>query len=266
MNTSTKMLKKSESDAATKNFTTKLVSKISNLAIENELLTFPNQPIIWSLVDNSKQGRIYKLNGGKAVIIIGNFEKPLIFIAGDLDRAAFESALSLCPDDAFIYCQPLYHKWFLKIGWQVLSRVQLTYSNALPIALKESMTIKPIDNLELFKQCAWFEKIGERYYGNPQNFFSHGEGYALFNKDQIAAEVYSAFISRDYVEIGIVTHPDFRQQQYAAILSSYYVEKIHKEGKTPIWSCRTSNLGSLKTALKIGFEIDQYYIQLIKNQ
>ena len=94
----------------------KLIDKINNAAIEAEILTFPNQPIVWSIISGSNKGQIYELSNGKAVVTIANFKEPLIFMAGELDEKSFEVILKLCPEDAFVYYAKQYHKLFLALN------------------------------------------------------------------------------------------------------------------------------------------------------
>ncbi len=182
----------------------KLVEKIKNSTPIAELQTFLNQPVIWSLVKGHNSGKIYELFKGKAVIIVENDVNPFLFIAGELDKTAFIDAIKLCPENSFIYCSPTYHKWFMEKNWQLLLRVKLRYNNFLSANWQETLQIKPINNLEIFEQCYWFEKVSKKL-GSAENFLKFDQGYALCNNEQIMAEVYSNYCGKEYYSYSLQT-------------------------------------------------------------
>ena len=53
------------------------------------------------------------------------------------------------------------------------------------------------------------------------------------------------------------THEDYRGKGLAAVLSDRMCEHILEVGKKPVWAHSSSNLGSMKTALKCGFVQDK---------
>ena len=62
------------------------------------------------------------------------------------------------------------------------------------------------------------------------------------------------FLNDKFAMIGINTLPEYRKKGYAKTLVSAIIASILKQDKFPLWSCAEGNIGSVKTALSVGFE------------
>lgn len=112
------------------------------------------------------------------------------------------------------------------------------------------------------KNCQDFKEQLERY-GSTENFFKSCSAYALCVEKEILSEAYTIFKGKEYAEISVITNPKYLNHEYAATITSFLIQKIQSDGMIPVWSCDANNYLSIKTALKIGFNIDRYYIQMI---
>lgn len=56
-----------------------------------------------------------------------------------------------------------------------------------------------------------------------------------------------------YVDLGVTTHEEFRNQDYATSAAAIVAEEARKRGRTPVWSCGAHNEASLRIAEKLGF-------------
>lgn len=62
------------------------------------------------------------------------------------------------------------------------------------------------------------------------------------------------FAMPGYREVsGVCSHPDFRGQGLAAALSSFVIDRIEEEGRTPFLHAYADNDGALKLYAKLGF-------------
>jgi GNAT superfamily N-acetyltransferase len=66
-----------------------------------------------------------------------------------------------------------------------------------------------------------------------------------------------------YVDIGVTTHEDMRNQGYASAAAAIVIEEIRKRGRTPVWSCGARNEPSLRIAQKLGFRETSRRLYLI---
>ena len=228
-----------------------------------EIKDFPNQGIIWSILNGGKNGKCIEL-AKNAWIILENIFDPFVFLAGTITKDVVEVVLSLVADRTFpmIYCHPIYHPLFLERGWDYHMRIELTLNDFKKTPLQENLVVKRIDQLDLFKKCFWYKEISE-LYGSPETFINSGVvGYALCLDDQVLSETY-AMIGNGYAEIGVVTHVEHRHKGYASQIVTALIEECQQLGITPMWSCNMNNRASLHTALGLGFLPSGYHAFMV---
>jgi GNAT superfamily N-acetyltransferase len=199
-------------------------------------------------------------------MLLENDDDPFVFIAGNITKQALQEAISFLQiyESPTIYCQPVYHSLFLERGFDLLLRVELTMKPELLTSIaarSHNKDIRPIDNTDLLKKCLWYEKI-VAIYGSDKNFLQYGTGYAYVEEGVVLSEAYAS-IGRGYAEIAIATHPDHRGKGLAAHPLLPLFKKCAVENLIPIWSCQLDNRSSLKAALKLGFEMDRYYVAIV---
>lgn len=102
-------------------------------------------------------------------------------------------------------------------------------------------------------------------WASPEQFLKEGFGYIALDQGQVCAVSFSAAVSSDEIDIGVETHEDYRGKGLAAVLSDRMCEHILEVGKNPVWAHSSSNLGSMKTALKCGFVQDKINTVIRKN-
>jgi len=61
-------------------------------------------------------------------------------------------------------------------------------------------------------------------------------------------------ISPGYADIGVATHPDWRGRGYGTSVASCVTAAVIEDGRTPVWSCGSTNLASMAIARRLGFE------------
>jgi RimJ/RimL family protein N-acetyltransferase len=66
-----------------------------------------------------------------------------------------------------------------------------------------------------------------------------------------------------YVDIGVTTHEEFRNQGYATSAAAIVAAEVRKRGRTPVWSCGIHNEPSLRIAEKLGMRETSRRIYLI---
>lgn len=66
-----------------------------------------------------------------------------------------------------------------------------------------------------------------------------------------------------YVDIGVTTHEEVRNQGYATTAAALVIEEVRKRGRTPVWSCGAENEPSLHIARKLGFRETSRRLYLI---
>lgn len=235
-----------------------------DIALQNEAKNLPFWTIFNDIIKHNALGEYFSTDQKKfALIKSASF---YTYLLGELDDATLCEVKKTL--DAYqnvtLICNTRYHKWFLDHGYQLSPCIELSFdANSIKTpAIPEPFSIKDID-ATTFPHCQWYNFMSS-IYGNPERFLSNCFGVALYDGDKIVCEVYAAFADDKFYEIGIATHPDYRGQGLATLTAAYLIKKGLDRNLTPVWSCDCDNIGSWKTALKLGFSVKSYSARLKK--
>ncbi len=113
-------------------------------------------------------------------------------------------------------------------------------------ALLERSEIKGLDALRE-------EMCSER--PTVEDFLANSFGYSLLHQKALITWCLSEYNTDDRCEVGIATAEGYRKRGLATLSGAAFVERALAEGYNRIgWHCWAQNMGSVNTALKIGFE------------
>lgn len=144
--------------------------------------------------------------------------------------------------------QPLRHHFLLKQlnhNWRDLLPSDFSI-RLVDRALLADASIRGLDELAE-------EMQSER--PSVDEFLDQGFGVCLIHDNAIAGFCLSEYNVGDACEVGIMTHPAFRKRGLATAMASAFIEHARTHGVTDIgWHCYASNLASVATAEKVGFE------------
>jgi RimJ/RimL family protein N-acetyltransferase len=241
---------------------TKKIDKINDTKIIEELKTFPNQAIIWGLV-HQNDPNMWELPSGESIMIMEpHIDDPFVFVAGEVSAQDIDEIIKICPTD--YPRNNIYHSDFLKKGWDFHLRAELSYlETSKTVQLDQGWEFKKIDDIELFKQCYWYEKYIKQY-DSHELFFKSKNVYVLCNNNIVISEGYiDHHISSPYAEISVATNQSYRGQGAGTKMASYLAEKCKEQELVAIWTCQIDNRASLNTALRAGFKINRYYINMV---
>ncbi len=115
-------------------------------------------------------------------------------------------------------------------------------------------TLKNIDEVTDWTKKTW---------NSTKDFLENGFGFCLVHNSTLVSWCLADCVSSTKCEIGIVTDEDYRRRGFATATVAATVEYCLQQGFTEIgWHTGTTNVGSYKTAEKVGFERvleDEYY-------
>lgn len=116
---------------------------------------------------------------------------------------------------------------------------------------KDTHLLTPENVNEIQEIAKNFEISG---FYNINELLKHG--FLAFSKirDQVVSITYTSALSKKYADIGTFTKEGFRGQGLSTASTTLVVNKLLEAGKTPVWSCGDTNLGSLKVSQKLGFK------------
>ncbi|MBN1148028.1 MAG: GNAT family N-acetyltransferase [Anaerolineales bacterium] len=107
-----------------------------------------------------------------------------------------------------------------------------------------------------------FEQVSCRLedWGGERGFLEKGLGYCLLHENVIVSHCIADNVSGEACEIGIGTDQRYRRRGLAALTVAAMVEYCLSRGYIQIgWHCLENNIGSWKTAEKVGFELERAY-------
>ncbi len=82
----------------------------------------------------------------------------------------------------------------------------------------------------------------------------HGHIAGAVREEALVSLAYTFAISERHADIGVVTHPQWQGQGLATAVTSLVAQAIQEHNRIPVWSCGGTNLASLRTAARVGFE------------
>lgn len=208
----------------------------------------------------------------------------LNYIVGDLNRCEEELFKLTQADDfydhtGFIFSSkniPMIKKIFGKHAYEYVKRYnhQLMKSDFmyqdLTLNDEELVRLTP-NNIEEYKQYTNYEELYEEcmfYWNEYPKDSKINFAIALVRENIFLSYAYvcGESSSENSCEIGIETFNDYKRRGYAVLLSLEIInELIHFGYDLFNWHCHADNIGSSKTALKLGFKnVDETYLAWFK--
>ena len=173
-------------------------------------------------------------------------------ISLDVYPQAWETQLPmLFPDRApLIHQRRKYLCTQLRINWKEPLRFKSL--------LLEGYSVHRIDN-EFLKQLR--EHVPKHVlewmkanWGSRESFLQYGFGFCVVHAERMVSWCIADCISGNHCEVGIHTLPEYRRRGLATIAVAATVEYCFSHGFTTVgWHCNDDNIGSWKTAKKVGF-------------
>nr|WP_305987336.1 GNAT family N-acetyltransferase [Pseudomonas sp. Q1] len=237
-----------------------LVKKISSLHDEcvRKLFAddYPNLPFVHGVIEGLLPGEVFvddAFEPGNCMVVSA---ASYAFAAGVFSTQQIQSCLDLLRGKAEIkFVLPaLSPHQANRFGLEPTPRRQYAYSTATSVEVNNTSgyLVRPLDSEALFKDCIWFDFMSG-IFGGTEHFLKRGYGWVLWDAAAgvIASEAYG-IASKQFVEIGTVTHPAYRGKGLSTMLCSLLMRHLSGLGLQPIWSCDESNPASWSVAEKLG--------------
>jgi RimJ/RimL family protein N-acetyltransferase len=98
-------------------------------------------------------------------------------------------------------------------------------------------------------------------WGGRENFLGRGFGYCLLHGERMVSWCIADCVSGDQCEVGIRTIPDYRRRGLARLTVAAAIDYcLSYKFKSVGWHCNEDNIGSWKTAEKVGFTKARDYV------
>ncbi len=90
-------------------------------------------------------------------------------------------------------------------------------------------------------------------------FLANGFGFCLVGNNEIICRCTAEYVSDSQCGIGIATAENYRQQGFASLTASAFIEACQARNIVPYWDAWQRNTASVATAEKIGLHKIQEY-------
>lgn len=93
------------------------------------------------------------------------------------------------------------------------------------------------------------------FFANPAQLLAQGQVAAAFIDGELAAVATTLAYTNRYCELGVATRPEFQGRGLALACARLLSRAQYEDyGRLPCWRTHTGNIGSWKTALRLGLE------------
>ncbi|MBE9478910.1 MAG: GNAT family N-acetyltransferase [Chloroflexi bacterium] len=100
----------------------------------------------------------------------------------------------------------------------------------------------------------------EEMWWTVENFLSKGVSFCVIQGQEIVSWCTCDCVAGNQIDVGIITHPAHRRRGLAAVTVAATVEHCLSHGFSTVgWHCNARNIGSVKTAEKVGFKRNREY-------
>ena len=217
------------------------------------------------------------------------YVKPRFFLGGEADNKEFNEDLSSLiydeiipefkrmefPEVSFNFTND---KW--KISLEAMLEDVFQY-NRFYYEIKElkkrnwrdyipkGYSLEPVDlsllEKEHLKNYGWLiEEIEENWKPFEVGLEENRGFYLVNDNEEIVAWCTTEYLTDDNeIEVGIATKKEYQKKGFAFIVGSATAEYCISKYKSVGWHCSSTNIGSVKTAEKIGYEKKKEYPQIV---
>jgi RimJ/RimL family protein N-acetyltransferase len=100
----------------------------------------------------------------------------------------------------------------------------------------------------------------DQVWWSMESFLAKGISFVVVHEGEVVAWCTADCVAGDRIDVGVITHRAHRQRGLAAVVVAATVEHCLGHGFSAVgWHCNADNVGSWRTAEKVGFERNREY-------
>lgn len=107
-------------------------------------------------------------------------------------------------------------------------------------------------------RCLWYDNLLD-IFGSVDRFLAQSLGFCLMKGDEVLSEAHAFFWGDDEVEIGTITHENYRGLGYSTLVCAHLVQACEERVHQTYWGCDTDNPPSAAVARKLGYPYESQY-------
>lgn len=227
---------------------------------------YPNLPFVCSVIENRIPGKVLVDDVSHLNACLVTTTGPFCFIAGQLSNEIFVKFLPFLKEkpSTKLVCPVSSVNGLLELadfGFEAIPRLQYQYKSTAQIPYYENNSEYELMSPQekTISACNRFSLMNS-FYGSAENYLKQGSCLILYDvkKKRVASEAHG-IVAKDIVEIGTMTHEDYRCQRLSTIVCNKLIHDCISKGLHPIWTCDKTNLASRKVAEHQGMDIKMEY-------
>lgn len=133
-----------------------------------------------------------------------------------------------------------------------ISTEELSYSQEIDPDLEKDITLAKVNASNILLIDDKFGVVS-RFWRTPADFILKANAVVIFYKGEPASLCYAAAEANHYVEIDVLTLPEYRNLGLAKLAVVNFVNQCFGLSLHPLWDCFTNNLGSMMLCKSVGF-------------
>lgn len=227
-----------------------------------------NLAAAYGVIEGLTPGQIWVDNTSNPTVCLIICNDPYCLIAGNLSEHIFEDFFILLKQkqNVKLICDPrnnIDKLNFQDFGFTVIPRREYRYKNislGIPIyENKTGYTLKQIKDERTFNLCIWKQLMLD-IYGDVKTYIKNGAGFVLLDDEkQIVVSEAHGICSKQFIEIGTITHENYRGKNLSTIVCNHLIYYAIAQGLNPVWSCNEDNVASWKVAAHQGMDVIKEY-------
>lgn len=137
-------------------------------------------------------------------------------------------------------------------------RVNFSLNRDKYAAYRKTVDLKDLDivetNAEVFESMPG-TVVPRFFWDNADSFLQQSKGFTLLVDNRPVSTAFASFLLDGVLEIGIQTVEGLHGKGYSALSCCRLIDYCFENKLEPVWSCKKDNVGSMKLAQKLGFEV-----------
>jgi hypothetical protein len=124
-------------------------------------------------------------------------------------------------------------------------------------AVPDGCEVRRMD-VSLLKRSRNYEEM-VKAHGSIDAAAQKEVAFCLMRGETIVCEASAAPLSPRVMEVGMVTHEDYRRRGYATFLCAHLIAHLERRGFATYWNCNAENVPSAIIARRLGYQREHEY-------
>ncbi|MFI1569118.1 GNAT family N-acetyltransferase [Streptomyces sp. NPDC020490] len=218
----------------------------------------PNLAFVRAVLEQRIPGSVFANfdRHGDPVTVLITTGSPFCFLSGYFSPTVMGEVDAILADRPFV--RLVHSRWgpeelvgdLHSFGFKQVERIQLSIPGVragdyrVHDQVPGGFTLERVTE-EIFHRLNWRDPVLD-IFGTMENYLSHGYGVCMLSNNIVVAESHGV-IGGGLVELGSITHPEYRRRSFSSITMSEAIRHGARLGLAPVTSMDVENRASFAT-------------------